>query len=287
VPIGLTALVLGSRRIPASGPCHGSRLDPAGTALITLALLAVFYPLIEGRQLGWPTWSLACLGASVPLIAAFAALETRTGQPLIDLSLFRRRGPAIGLGIAMVFFGTTGFFFVLTLFLQLGLGYSALRTGVTFVPFSLGIIIGSGGAAPLGKKYGRYAVTAGALLMTLTVGSMTVIAGPAMPAWHLAPSLAVAGLAPGIVSGTLADIVLGQLPADQSASQSGVVNTVIQLGSVTAIAVIGVLFFGALGQHPAIGGYVHATRTGLWYLAACCAAAALGSLLVPAKPERP
>jgi hypothetical protein len=123
--------------------------------------------------------------------------------------------------------------------------------------------------------------------MTLAVGSMTVIAGPAMPAWHLAPTLAVAGLAFGIVSSMLADIVLGQLPAGQAASQSGVVNTVIQLGSVTAIAVIGVLFFGALGQHPAIGGYVHATRTGLWYLAACCAAAALGSLLVPAKPERP
>jgi hypothetical protein len=100
------------------GPCHGSRLDPAGTALITLAVLAVFYPLIEGRQLGWPTCSLACLGASVPLIAAFAALETRTGQPLIDFSLFRRRGPAIGLGIAVVFFGTTSFFFVLTLFLS-------------------------------------------------------------------------------------------------------------------------------------------------------------------------
>jgi hypothetical protein len=89
--------------------------------------------------------------------------------------------------------------------------------------------------------------------MTLAVGSMTVIAGPAMPAWHLAPSLAVAGLAFAIVSSMLADIVLGQLPAGQAASQSGVVNTVIQLGGVTAIAVIGVLFFGALGQHPAIG----------------------------------
>ena len=54
VPIGVTALVLGSRRIPASRARQDSHLDPAGTALITLALLAVFYPLIEGRQLGWP-----------------------------------------------------------------------------------------------------------------------------------------------------------------------------------------------------------------------------------------
>ena len=87
----------------------------------------------------------------------------------------------------------------------------------------------------------------------------------------------------GTVSGTLADIILGQLPAGQAASASGVVNTVIQLGSVTAIAVIGVLSFYALGQHPAVATYVHATRTGLWYLTACCAAATPASLLLPAK----
>jgi hypothetical protein len=92
----------------------------------------VFYPLIEGRQLGWPAWAFGCLAASVPLIAAFALHQTRTAYPLIDFSLFRRRGPVTGLGIALVFFGATSFFFVLTLFLQLGLGYSALRTGVTF-----------------------------------------------------------------------------------------------------------------------------------------------------------
>ena len=286
IPIGLTALAMGSRVIPASRPNHDRRLDPAGTVLLTLALLAVFYPLIEGRQLGWPAWCLACIGVAVPLLAAFAVLEARTRQPLIDFSLFRRRGPGIGLGIALVFFGTTSFFFVLTLFLQLGLGYSALRTGLSFIPFSIGIIIGSGGAAPLGKKYGRRAVTAGTFLMTLAVASMTVTAGPGMPAWHLAPSLAVAGVAFGIVSGTLATIVLGQLPADKAAPASGVVNTVIQLGSVTAIAVIGVLFFGALGLHPALAAYVHATRTGLWYLTACSAAATLGSLLLPVSRDQ-
>ena len=185
IPIGLTALAMGSRVIPASRPNHDRPLDPAGTVLLTLALLAVFYPLIEGRQLGWPAWCLACIGVAVPLLAAFAVLEARTRQPLIDFSLFRRRGPGIGLGIALVFFGTTSFFFVLTLFLQLGLGYSALRTGLSFIPFSIGIIIGSGGAAPLGKKYGRRAVTAGTFLMTLAVASMTVTAGPGMPGtWH-------------------------------------------------------------------------------------------------------
>jgi len=286
VPTGLTALLLGTRLIPKSRPDRGHRLDLAGTILITLALLAVFYPLIDGRQLGWPAWSLACLGVSVPLLAAFAALEARAREPLMDFSIFRHRGLAIGLGIALVFFGTTSFFFVLTLFLQTGLGYSALRTGVTFVPFSLGIIIGSGGAAPLGKKYGRYAVTAGTLLMTLAVGSMTVITRPALPSWHLAPSLTVAGLAFGLVSGVLADIVLGQLPAAKAASASGVVNTVIQLGSVTAIAIIGVLFFNGLGQHPAVGSYVTATRTGLWYLTACCAAATLASLFLPPSRDR-
>ena len=285
VPIGLVALTLGARGIPESAQRGHGRLDPAGTLLITLALLAVFYPLIEGRQLGWPAWSLGCLAASVPLLAGFVALETRVADPLIDLSLFRRRGPAIGLAIALVFFGATAFFFVLTLFLQLGLGFSALRTGVAFVPFSIGIIVGSGGAAPLGQKYGRYAVTAGTLLMTLAIASLPAIVRAGLPGWELAPSLAVAGLAFGVVSGTLAGIVLDDLPPARAASASGAVNTVIQLGSVTAVTITGVIFFGALGQHPVVATYVHAARTGLWYLAACCAAATLASLLLPAARQ--
>ncbi len=286
IPIGLTALAMGSRVIPASRPNHDRRLDPAGTVLLTLALLAVFYPLIEGRQLGWPAWCLACIGVAVPLLAAFAVLEARTRQPLIDFSLFRRRGPGIGLGIALVFFGTTSFFFVLTLFLQLGLGYSALRTGLSFIPFSIGIIIGSGGAAPLGKKYGPRAVTAGTFLMTLAVASMTVTAGPGMPG--LAPGTIPSGGRRGVRNRLWHPCHHRPRPAARRQSRTSVRRR--QHGHPTRQRHRDRRHRRAVLRRarpsPCPGSLYHATRTGLWYLTACSAAATLGSLLLPVSRDQ-
>ncbi len=293
VPIGLAALVAGARLIPQSRPGRPARLDLAGLGLVTVALLAVFYPLIEGRQAGWPPWAFISLGAAVPTLAAFCLLEFRKARngraPLVSPRLFTSRQTGIGLLIAMLFFGATSFFFALTLFLQFGLGYSALRTGLAFLPFSLGIVVGSGGAGPLGQKYGQYAITAGTVLMTLTILSMIAVihaAGSALAGWQLAPSLATAGLAFGVVSGTLADVVLARVPRDQASAASGVVSTVIQLGSVTAIAVVGVIFFSLLGHEPTATRFIHAVTGGLGYLALACTAAAALSLGLPGITDR-
>ena len=253
----------------------------------------MFYPLIEGRQAGWPAWSFISLAGAAPLLAAFCLLEfrkARTGRaPLVSPGLFTSRQSGVGLAIAMLFFGATSFFFALTLFLQFGLGYSPLRTGLAFLPFSLGIVVGSGGAAPLGQKYGRYAITAGAVLMTLAILSMIAVihaAGSALTGWQLAPSLAAAGLAFGVVSGTLADVVLARIPREQASAASGVVSTVIQLGSVTAITVVGVIFFSLLGRELTATGFVDAVTGGLGYLALACTAAAGLSLCLPSRAGR-
>jgi EmrB/QacA subfamily drug resistance transporter len=305
IPVGIAALLLGRRLIGESRPNPSSRLDPLGTLVLSAGLLAIFYPLIEGRQLGWPTWTFACLGASVPLLGLFAFTQARLAQaggtPLLDLTLLRFRGTAVGLVVTLAFFGATSFFFVLTLFLQLGLGYSALKTGISFLPFSIGIILGSGGASPLGQRYGRNAVTAGTLIMTATLASMIYVIhhqGTRLLAWQLSPSLLIAGLAFGVVSGTLADIVLGGLPTRLSTSASGVVNTVIQLASVLAIAVAGAIFFSTLGHRPDPHTFITAADSGLLYLTACCAAATLATRRLPCTrsarhpdqsliPERP
>ncbi|HEY1319855.1 MAG TPA: MFS transporter [Streptosporangiaceae bacterium] len=295
IPIGLAALAAGARLIPPSRRSRTARLDPVGLLLATAGLLAVFYPLIEGRQQGWPGWTFASLTAAVPLLGGLVlrqARQARNGaQPLADPSLFASRDTGIGLLVALLFFGATSFFFVLTLFLQFGLGYSPLAAGLSFLPFSLGIVAGSGGAAPLGQKFGGRAVTAGAVVMTLVLLSMIAVirlAAGQLHGWQLAPSLAVAGLAFGVVSGTLAGVVLGRVPRARAGAASGVVSTVVQLGSVTAIAVAGAVFFSLLGKRPDLASYVHATTGGLAYLAAACAAAAILSLCLrhPPGPAR-
>lgn len=294
VPVGVAVFAAGQRLIPASPADRSQEVSAPGIIVLTLALVAVFYPLIEGRELGWPAWAFVMLGMSLPLLTLFALLQLRLARsgrsPMVDLALFRSPGTGAGLAVALIFFGATSFFFVLTIYLQSGLGYSPLRTGLSFTPFSAGIILGSAGAAPLGQRFGRAAVGAGALVMTAALGSMIALVGHyggGLHAWQLAPSLAIAGVAFGLVSGALAEVVLGHVPARLSAGASGVVNTVIEFGSVLAIAVAGGIFFAELGRRPGAPAFTHAASTALWYLTISCAAATAGAAFLPASGPRP
>jgi hypothetical protein len=126
--------------------------------------------------------------------------------------------------------------------------------------------------------------------MAAALGSMIALLGhygSGLHAWQLAPSLAVAGIAFGVVAGALASIVLGHVPARLSAGASGVINTVIELGSVLAIAVAGTIFFASLGPRPGTHAFTHAASAALWYLTICCAAATVGSVSRPSVDHCP
>jgi hypothetical protein len=231
------------------------RLDPVGVALISAALLLLLYPLVQGRQLGWPAWTFVSMACSVPVLIAFAAYERmkarRDGSPLVQLRLFSQRSFSIGIAIAMTFFlGVTSFALILTLFLQIGLGFSALHAGLTFLPFSAGVLVASGAAARLAPKFGRGVIMTGALVMTAGMGGLIVIVrhyGQAVTTTELLPALIVAGLGMGTVLAPLADIMLAGVRKEDAGSASGVFNTSIQLGASIGVAVIGVIFFGLLG----------------------------------------
>ncbi len=288
VPIGIAAFVTGLHIIPESKPDARGRLDPVGLVLIAAALLAVFYPLIQGRYLGWPVWSFIMLACAVPLLFAFFLVQARGTRmhrsPLIDLGIFANRASGIGLLIALLFFGTTAYFFVLTLHLQLGLGFSALSTGITFLPFSIGTIAGSMLASPMAAKLGRGAVAiASGILIVSLIGMDLVVReqGIHLIGWALAGPQGGTGLAFGIASGSLVTIVLARVASDRAASASGVVNTVTQLGSVTAIAIVGAIFFSALGNHPGVLDFVQAASDGILYLLAAAVACLVLTAALP------
>ena len=103
-------------------------------ALISAALLLLLYPLVQGRQLGWPAWTYVSMALCLPVLAAFVWYERikarRDGSPLVPLSLFADRAFSAGMAVAVAFFlGIASFGLVLTLFLQLGLGFTALHAG--------------------------------------------------------------------------------------------------------------------------------------------------------------
>jgi MFS family permease len=173
------------------------------------------------------------------------------------------------MAVAVTFFlGIASFGLVLTLFLQLGLGFTPLHAGLTFLPFSLGVLVSSAAAARLAPRFGRGVTMAGALIIA---GGMALLIadvhhyGPAVTTWELVPGLVAAGLGLGAVIAPLADIVLARVPRQDAGSASGVFNTGLQVGNSIGIALIGVIFFGVLGSQSgaAAASAAPALRTGL------------------------
>jgi EmrB/QacA subfamily drug resistance transporter len=273
VPVGIVAVVASALLVRESRAPSRPRLDLAGVGLITVALLLLLFPLVQGRQLGWPAWTFAAMAASAPVFALFVWYEQvksrRDSSPLVPMRLFRDRGFSAGMAIAVTFFlGIASYGLVLTLFLQLGLGFTALHAGLTFLPFSLGVLLASAAAARLAPRFGRGVTMAGALI--IAAGMASVIAatnhyGAAVTTWELVPGLVAAGLGLGAVIAPLADIVLARVPRADAGSASGVFNTGLQLGNSIGIAVIGVIFFGMLGSQsgPAASSVAPALRSGI------------------------
>ncbi|HEV2376792.1 MAG TPA: MFS transporter [Streptosporangiaceae bacterium] len=259
VPVGLIALAASAVLVRESRAPRPPRLDPVGVVLVSAALVLLLYPLVQGRQFGWPTWTFVSMAVSVPVFALFVGYERvkarRDGSPLVQLHLFTERGFSAGMAIAVAFFlGIASYALVLTLFLQIGLGFTPLHAGLTFLPFSLGVLMSSAAAARLAPRFGRGVTMAGAVVIA---GGMTgVIAavhhyGAAVTTWDLVPGLVAAGIGLGAVIAPLADIVLARVPKQDAGSASGVFNTGLQLGNSIGIALIGVVFFGVLGSQSA------------------------------------
>ncbi len=273
IPVGIIAVAASVVLVRESRAPRPPRLDAIGVVLVSVALLLLLYPLVQGRELGWPAWTFVSMAASVPVLALFAGYERakdrRDGSPLVQLSLFRQRAFAAGIAIAVTFFlGVTSFALILTLSLQTGLGFTPLHAGLTFLPFSGGVLIASGAAARLAPRFGRGVTMTGALIMAAGMAALIAIVhhyGQAVTTWEMVPALVLAGLGMGGVLAPLSDILLAGVPRQHAGSASGLLNTAIQLGASVGIAVIGVIFFGILGSQsgPAASAVTPALRTGL------------------------
>ncbi|GHD90602.1 MFS transporter [Streptomyces naganishii] len=254
VPVGLFALLGVQAFVRESRAPHIKRLDLVGVALVTLALLSLLYPLVQGQEAGWPAWTFTAMACSVPLFVVFALYErkkaARDGSALVEPSLFRERSFVAGLLVMLSFFAIiAGLFFPFTLYLQVGLGFTPLAAGLTTVPFSFGAMITSSFSAVLAIKMGRKVLSIGMVIMG--VGMVALIwtighFGSGISGWDMAPALAVLGLGLGFVISPVVDIVLGGVPVEHAGSGSGVLSTADQLGAAAGVAVIGVLFFNLL-----------------------------------------
>ncbi|MER7539980.1 MFS transporter [Streptomyces sp. NPDC097704] len=291
LPVGLLALAgvagcVRDTRAPAAG-----RLDLMGVLLVTAALLAVLFPLVQGRELGWPAWSFVLMAGSVPLAVGFAlherAKERRDGFALVPPALFERRTFTVGLALLTVFFAAVaGFFFPFTYYLQNGLGFSPFAAGLAVMPYALGAMTTSAVSPLAARRFGRVVLAAGIAVMTVgTVALLLTVRhlGSSAGTWQLAPWLLVTGLGMGLVASPLVQLVLSGVPDRDAGAASGVLNTVNQLGSAAGVAVLGVLFFGLLAGHR---GFSVSFSQVLWYETGLLAAAFLLVFLLPARAAR-
>lgn len=256
VLVGLLVIPAAAAVLPESRAADPGRTDLRGVALLTVALVAVFYPLVEGQQRGWPLWLLGILALSVPLLGAFFAWERRLarvgGSPVVPPTLFSRPGFSVGSAATLVFMSGVGsFFLITTLFLQLGGGFTALRAGLTTVAASVGLAVAATGAGRLPDRTRRLLLVPGSLLAaagTLLMFAVTDAATPPTP-WRYAVPLFVYGFGMGLVAPTVVDAVLSTVPDADAGAASGVVNTNLQLGSALGVALVGFVFFSTLTSH--------------------------------------
>lgn len=256
VPLGAFALLMGWRMLPDVAPSEaGGRLDVMGMALAGVGTFMLVHPLVQGRELGWPVWSLVECAASLPMLAAFAVYQLRreaAGKvPLIKLGVFRRRSYASGVGFVMVFFGAiVGISMAIGLFLQLGLGYSPTRASLTMGMWALGAFLGSGFSGVVMGKLGRRILHIGLAVMAAGIAWMYLVfanAGADIGTGDLLAPLGLFGLGMGMIFVPVFDIIMGEVEDHEVGSASGVLESVQQLGASLGIAILGTVFFGVIG----------------------------------------
>jgi EmrB/QacA subfamily drug resistance transporter len=294
VPVGAAALVAAWKLVPHAWSQRRPRLDPVGAVGISASLALALVPLTLGRDEHWPVWTWVSLSCSLPLLAATVLFERRLarggGEPLLDLPLFRDRAFSAGL---VANFGLTFFFgsfmFVLTLLLQAGLGQQPFHAGVETLPlaatFSVMSILGPRVAARLGSR----SITLGALLAAAgTFGLVYTGAryGHQLTAWELAPATALIGIGQGIALPSLIGAVLQHVQPARAGAAAGILTTTQQFGIAAGVAIIGAVFYGALGAVPGRGTFVHAMELGMLADAILLLVVAAVTLLLPRRAAR-
>ena len=253
LPIGALTLALATHSLPRGASHPNVKLDVGGVWLIGGALVAIIYPLIEGRSEGWPAWCFVLLAVGVLLMFAFLRYERRRGKnALIEPTLVRNRTYLSGIAVALALFGAFGgLILCVSLFGQLGEGWSPIHAGLTLTPMVVGMIFGMLGSLALVKRLGRHVLHMGILLIVVGAVWLALMLTNATSAtsWDLVPSLMLIGAGVGASIGQLFQFILSSVTMEEVGSASGVLEAVQQLSTALGVAVLGTIFFSTFGHH--------------------------------------
>jgi MFS family permease len=284
VPIGLVAFIGGWLYLRDSRAEQAQRLDVGGVVLLSLTLGLLVYPLVEGRVTGWPTWIVAMLAASPLALMAFigfeARLSARGDDPLVALHLLRNRAFATGLVMALAFYMLSSFYLTFAVYLQSGLHVSPLAAGLATLPFAVGYFVSSLASSYIMQWLGVRALTLGFVLQILGFGVVMLSVGKVLPQ-SLTIGLVCGGLGFGIVMPSVIKAVIGSIDQRHAGLASGIMISTFQIGAALGVAIIGGVFYSALGTRQDPDAYAHAFALALGCNVALLALGGALSLLLP------
>jgi|HubBroStandDraft_6_1064221.scaffolds.fasta_scaffold108416_3 EmrB/QacA subfamily drug resistance transporter len=296
VPVGVVLIASTTRLLRESvADLKHRHFDLAGAATITSGLMLLVYAMTRAAQHGWGTAeSIVLLAASAGLIGAFFAIEARSPAPLLPLRIFRLRTLS-GSNFGGLMLGGSVFaeFFLLTLYMQQVLHYSAIKTGVAYIGLTLTIIIFSGVAQALVNRIGvRWVLPAGLALSTVALVLFAQLPVHAHYFSDLFPAFLISGLGLALSFVPMSiGALAGVRPADAGVA-SGLINTTQQVGGAIGVAVATTVattvtahFVTAHAGSSAFGGaaLTHGFQAAFYVLAGI---AAVGALVAAVLLER-
>ena len=284
LPICAAAILLTAIFVPESKSATMRDIDPIGQGLGMAFLFGVVFVLIEGPGMGWTSARTVAVAVVALLVfIAFLHYEARRHDPFIDLRFFRSVPFSSATIIAVcAFAGWGAFLFMISLYLQDERGFSAMHTGLIYLPISIGALIFS----PLsGRLVGRFGarpsllvagglITAAALMLTRLTGST--------PVWELIVIFAVFGVGFATVNAPITNTAVSGMPTDRAGAASAVASTSRQVGVSLGVALCGSLAGGALGTAGA--DFAEATKP-LWLVCAALGAVIFALGLYSTSPR--
>ena len=278
VPVGIIAALLAPRILRESRADLGHRrFDVAGAATVTSGLMLLVYALTDG---GWIEYALSAL-----LLAAFVVVELRSERPLLPLRIFRARTLSTANAIMAALGALTfGEFFLLTLYLQGVLHYSAVQSGLAFSAFAGSVVVASNLAQRVVARIGvRGTLTLGLVLSAASVAYLTRLPIRADYFGDLFPAFIVGGSGLGLSFVPVTIASLQGVARAEAGIASGLINTSRQIGGAVGLAAVTAI--AATSSHH-VSAVDHGYRTSLYVLTglAVLAAVAAATLLRPARP---
>ncbi|KWB88841.1 MFS transporter [Burkholderia ubonensis] len=259
VPIGIVLLASARSVLPALAGPERRKLDLAGVALLTGAMLLIVVPLTFGHDVGWPAWVWASLAAGVIGVATFLrferALAQRGGSPLLSLDAVLATGIRPGLAVVSIgFIGYGGWLFACALYLQTGLGFSPMISGFVFAAYAFGFGISNVSWSKLPARLLRF--TPAVALIAMAAANLAFGMTARHAGWVAAvmvPLLFCAGASHGLTFGTTVNQMTQRTAPQHAPALSGLVTTSVQLSIVIGVAALGAIYLAvaAPGAHVA------------------------------------